>query len=586
MGILGIALGGIAIVLVGILWLRLHPLLTLLAASVCLLALTPEELLIQRRMLERAVPVKQIDETQQIDVTQQIDEAPQIDTAQTLIGVSQPLETGPSAAKTYWLVDDKRFGALDSAAQVQLQTVVRENRYPAEGEPLFWYSANPSQVIRPGQWLIPTQPVQLPDGYRWQRVGAELADGFASTFQRLGIPVAMAAIIGLCLLQSGTATRLVAAIMSLLGERGTGPALTASGFVLGVPVFFDNVFYLLLPLAKAVARKRPQAYLTAVMAIIVGATMAHSLVPPTPGPLLIAGPLGVSIGQMMLGGCIVGGIAASAGFFYGAACHRWIDLKLQPMDDEPAVADPATPKSTAGDQPQRRQLPLWLAAMPILFPIALFGLAELLGALVDAGAASSMLTAVHVRLEGLSDPNLVFLFTGLLSVGLLRAVADASTVAKAVSRGLADAGTIILITCAGGSFGKSLQQLELAAVLSQSFTAVTNPWGLLCLAFGLTTVIRAAQGSATVAMITSVSIIAPIAEVVSLPYHPVYIALAIGSGSKPLPWMNDSGFWQVATMTGMTAGQTFRSFSLALTIMGLIGFAVTLLAAWLLPFAA
>ena len=84
-------------------------------------------------------------------------------------------------------------------------------------------------------------------------------------------------------------------------------------------------------------------------------------------------------------------------------------------------------------------------------------------------------------------------------------------------------------------------------------------------------------------MITSVAIIAPIVASIPLPDHRVYLALAIGCGSKPLPWMNDSGFWQVATMTGMTPGQTFRSFSIALTIMGLVGFAVTLLGAWLLP---
>jgi GntP family gluconate:H+ symporter len=106
---------------------------------------------------------------------------------------------------------------------------------------------------------------------------------------------------------------------------------------------------------------------------------------------------------------------------------------------------------------------------------------------------------------------------------------------------------------------------------------------MLVMAFALTAVIRVAQGSATVAMITSAAIVAPVMQSVALPFHPIYVALAIGCGSKPLPWMNDSGFWQVATMTGMTTGQTLRSFSVALTIMGVVGFAVTLLGAWVLP---
>jgi GntP family gluconate:H+ symporter len=107
---------------------------------------------------------------------------------------------------------------------------------------------------------------------------------------------------------------------------------------------------------------------------------------------------------------------------------------------------------------------------------------------------------------------------------------------------------------------------------------------LLCTAFFLTTIIRAAQGSATVAMVTSASIISPVLTPdLVLPFDRIYLALAIGCGSKPLPWMNDSGFWQVATMTGMTPVQTLKSFSVALTLMGLTGFLVTLLGAYFLP---
>ncbi|GIW99009.1 MAG: hypothetical protein KatS3mg111_2342 [Pirellulaceae bacterium] len=112
---------------------------------------------------------------------------------------------------------------------------------------------------------------------------------------------------------------------------------------------------------------------------------------------------------------------------------------------------------------------------------------------------------------------------------------------------------------------------------------MSTPWGLLVMAFAVTTLIRAAQGSATVAMMTSVAIISPMLDTVDLPFHRLYVALAIGCGSKPLSWMNDSGFWQVCTMTGMTVPQTLKTFTVALTLMGLIGFGLTLLGAWLLP---
>src|SRR5690606_20824843 len=127
---------------------------------------------------------------------------------------------------------------------------------------------------------------------------------------------------------------------------------------------------------------------------------------------------------------------------------------------------------------------------------------------------------------------------------LLRYAADGQTVGRSVTRGIADAGTIVLLTCAGGAFGAALQQLDLATVIGQRFAGLTTPWGILWTAFFLTAIIRAAQGSATVAMITSAAIVAPVMESITLPFHPLYLALAIGCGSKPLPWMNDSGFWQ------------------------------------------
>ena len=572
--ILGIAFGGIAIVLLGILALRLHPLIALLLASIFVLALTPEEILVDRAARQQAIPIEQV-------INQRI-------------GLGQAI-----AAGKYYLLAENRYGELARANILSLRRIVdAETATSTEGtvvvseiEDLVWYEIfyPDGMQAKAGEWLVPIKTTPMAAGSRWQRIGEQLADGFANTFRRLGIPVAMAAIIGLCLLESGAATRLVQAIMSIFGRRGTGPALTASGFVLGVPVFFDNVFYLLLPLAKGVARSQSGSYITAVMAIVVGATMAHSLVPPTPGPLLIAGPLKVSIGEMMLGGFLVGMIAASVGYLYGSLCRRWIHLDV-PVE---AATDGADAGSSHGQVNQAGEgaivasrLPLWLAALPIVFPIAIFGSAELVDAILVFQANGQewvWLQCIQPRLRGLADPNLVFLFAALLAIAVLRSVRQSAILPQVVARGLSDAGTIILITCAGGTFGKTLQQLELATVLSQSFDAVTNPWGLLFLAFLLTACIRIAQGSATVAMITSVAIIAPLAESIPLPFHRVYLALAIGCGSKPLPWMNDSGFWQVATMTGMTPGQTFRSFSVALTIMGVVGFAVTLLAAWFLP---
>ena len=151
-----------------------------------------------------------------------------------------------------------------------------------------------------------------------------------------------------------------------------------------------------------------------------------------------------------------------------------------------------------------------------------------------------------------------------------------------VQKALAGGGVIILITAAGGAFGHALRQTGIAAAIGR-FVPEAQVGLLLPLAFLVTMIVRAAQGSATVAMITAVGIVAPLAARDNLPFHPVYVALAIGCGSKPLSWMNDSGFWVVGKMSGMTESETLKTFSAVLTVMGLAGLVVVCLGAWCIP---
>src|SRR5690606_11765433 len=129
-----------------------------------------------------------------------------------------------------------------------------------------------------------------------QTVPDRVAEGFGSTCESIGILIAMAAIIGKCLLDSGAADRIVRSTLRLFGERGAPAAFMTSGFMLGIPVFFDTVFYLMIPLGKALRMRTGRNYLLYVLTIVCGATMAHSLVPPTPGPLFVAEQLGVNLG--------------------------------------------------------------------------------------------------------------------------------------------------------------------------------------------------------------------------------------------------------------------------------------------------
>ncbi|MBT7923991.1 MAG: GntP family permease, partial [Opitutae bacterium] len=149
-----------------------------------------------------------------------------------------------------------------------------------------------------------------------QSVGKRIAEGFGRTCAKVGLIIAMAAIIGTCLLESGAADRIVRSALKLCGEKRAPYALSGSSFILGIPVFFDTVFYLMIPLAKALASRTGKNYLLYVLAIIAGGSMTHSLVPPTPGPLLVAGELGVDLGEMIIGGLTVGIFGMMGGFVY------------------------------------------------------------------------------------------------------------------------------------------------------------------------------------------------------------------------------------------------------------------------------
>lgn len=553
MGVFAIAGLGVLLVLFLILVLRLHPLVALLCGSLAILLATPEEP--RQRLAVR-------------DATHTIAE---IDSGR--IGIGAQVADGRYAL---W---EQSAGIL-SAKTVDLRKAETSPSTSEESSELLWYEVIGEEVTLDASRrysVVDQASLDAVVGTRLSRLGGEMTFGFAKTFSRLGIPVTMAAIVGICLLESGAAARLILLITGLFGPRGTTPAMTVSSFVLGVPVYFDNVFYLLLPLAKAIGRRRNELFLSAVMAIIVGATMAHSLVPPTPGPLLVADLMGVSVLQMMLGGLCVGGAAALVGYLYGRICQSWVNFTPEQL-----AASLNQNEESEGDRPSK-QVPVLLAILPIGLPILLLASAELMTYIYQDVPAAEQPSWFDV-LAIAKNPSLVFIVTALVAILILRMFVSREKAIECVSKAITDAGMIVLLTCAGGAFGYSLQQLDLAGAIGSSFEGIAGPWALLCTAFFLTTIIRAAQGSATVAMITSASIISPVlAGDMSLPYHRLYLALAIGCGSKPLPWMNDSGFWQVATMTGMTPVQTLKSFSMALTLMGLTGFAVTLLGAYLLP---
>ena len=403
-----------------------------------------------------------------------------------------------------------------------------------------------------------------------QPVGKRIATAFGNTASKIGILIAMAAIIGTCLLRSGAADRVVRAALKLFGEKRAPAAFLSSGFTLAIPVFSDTVFYLLLPLAKAMRLRTGKHYLFYLTTIVAGAAMAHSLVPPTPGPLFVATEMGVDIGVMMIAGLVVGTFTITGGYLYAAWANRKWTIPLRDTSDVTISELEELMKK------EDRHLPaLWLSLMPIILPVIL----------ISGNTISKAIQAEGLFLSSFSfigDPNIALTLAAIVALGTLAwKEKDKKKLKGYIIESLKSGGLIILITSMGGALGGILQQTGIGIRVQE--LASDYHIAILPLAFLVTVVIRTAQGSATVAMITSVGILGGLATMGELSFHPVYLALIIGCGSKPFPWMNDSGFWVVCTMSGMTEGETLKTSSAVLSIMGFIGLFVVMILAKIFP---
>jgi GntP family gluconate:H+ symporter len=538
---------GTAAVLGGILVLRLHAFLALVLGALLVACLTPQQALFDQSLRDSARTVSGI-------------------TQQGLVEFGDDTETPLEPGLYYLFRYDARTGRLRELGTLE--------QIATDGKSTVGFQMHGTgETIQPQKGDLVATPSERSAalGAANASVGQRLAEGFGSTCASIGLLIAMASIIGKCLLESGSAEQIVLSIRRLCGDRLTPLAFAVSSFIVAIPVFFDTVFFLMIPLARAMAAKTGKNYLLYVLSIVAGGTIAHSLVPPTPGPLFVASEFGVSVGLMILGGAVVAATGVVCVFPYLLwANRRW----TIPLRD--TAAAPEAERSPS-DLP-----PFWLAMLPIALPVVLIAGRTILEMSGSLAADSSRLRAT---IEFVGDKNIALVLAAAIALVTLwmRWTGDRGQLRTTVQEALSAAGVIILITAAGGAFGSVLRSTGIATSLMDWLPQSESGIPLLLLAFGLTALIRVAQGSATVAMIASAGIIAPLAATIQLPYHPLYLALAIGSGSKPLPWMNDSGFWIVCKMSGFTEAETLKTFSVVLTIMGFACLAATIVGALLFP---
>lgn len=373
--------------------------------------------------------------------------------------------------------------------------------------------------------------------------------------------IALAAVIGTAMMESGAASQIVRWLLKNLGEKQAAVALIISGFILSIPVFLDTVFFLLIPLGITLARKTGKDYLLYVMAIGGGAVITHSIVPPTPGPLIMAETLQIDLGVVILAGLAVG--------LLPAACVYWVANWMNKKIDIPVRMPVEMPNSN-------QVLPsLFFSLLPIALPLLLIGATSVFQGVT--GSVSGWIAFLGNKNIAMALGTAVALYLWAKAKNLNR-----THLWLAIGKPLEIGGIIILITSAGGAYGAMIQHSGIASAIDSVFG--TFQLNYILLAWVISAVMKTAQGSGTVAMISAAAIIgALVGPEYNLPYHPVYLLLAMGFGSVFISWMNDSAFWVVVRMSGFTEKEGLKTWTVLLGALSLVGLVQVWVLAWLFP---
>ncbi len=406
---------------------------------------------------------------------------------------------------------------------------------------------SPALPVEPGQNPLVTV-VELP-----------MAE-FGIMVGKIGWVIAVASVIGTAMMESGAAEQIVNWLLKTLGEKQAAIALIISGFVLSIPVFFDTVFLLLVPLAITLALKTGKNFVLYVVAIGGGAVISHTIVPPTPGPLMMAETFNIKLGTVILAGLAAGIIPAIVVLIVARWMNKKLTIPVRVMDKHVTLIH--NPPS------------LILSVLPVIVPLFMISLA-------------SMVEGITGGLPGwiafLGNKNIAMSAGAFIALVLWAKAQKLSSkdLWEAAARPLETAGIIILITSAGGAFGAMIKHSGIGNAISYATAGFDMPYILL--AWMVAAVMKIAQGSGTVSMITASAIMVALIGKTELPYHPIYILLSVGFGSLFISWMNDSGFWVVVRMSGFTEKEGLKTWTFLLAILSIVGLSQVLLMSWLFP---
>jgi len=376
-------------------------------------------------------------------------------------------------------------------------------------------------------------------------------DGFGKTLGGIGLIIILGIIIGAFLENSGGAYAIAEKVLKVIGKDKVPSAMGLIGWFVSIPVFADSGFLLLSPLNKSLSKTAKISLAGSAVALAMGLTASHTMVPPTPGPIAASGILEADLGLVLAIGIPVSLIALIAGIIFAIkfVSKTYIDPNPQISEEELKVRTESAPGA-------------FKSSLPILVPILLIVLRSLVKAFEGF---NSSLTDVILFIGEPFIALLIGVFLALLLPKKLNKEMLSTT--GWIGKSLTGAASIILITGAGGIFGKVLQNSGIADVLGESLAGLhLSIW----LPFLLAAAIKTAQGSSTVALITTASIMAPLMK--SLGFvdnlEKAMVVIAIGAGSAVVSHANDSFFWVVTQMSGMDTRMGYRMQTLGTFVIG------------------
>ena len=392
-------------------------------------------------------------------------------------------------------------------------------------------------------------------------IALTISDGFGSTLSGIGIVTGLGVMLGKFMFESGAIDTISNAILKKFGDENSPSAIAMTGFLTGIPVFSDVVYIMLAPVLRLLSKKTGISLVTYACAISVATTTTYALVIPTPAPLAVSEALGIDVGIFFFYALITAFVATvCGGILYGKLIDKQ-DKKnnhfytFEDIEEELEVGNDVA----NGEVAVTVEAPSFMKAISMLLvPIVLI----LAGSFVTLTLGDNHPIVPFFKFFG--DKNVAMLigviYTAIISMPYIK------TEASEIMNEAADqVGLVLLITGSGGAFGKVLQATGIADYIAESLSGYSIPILVLC--FLISQVIRCAQGSTTVALMTTASILT--GTIASSSVSPVLCAIAICAGGMGLSLPNDSGFWAISRFFKISVADTIRGWTLGGFVAGL-----------------